>query len=189
LIAGGAVGLVVGFAIGFGSASIGGGTVEWGTIGEWVGGFGATLAVGWAVWAFHREREANERRYAEMVGVLPADWVREEDGYVRAHVSVQNNGPAPVDLLEVSGVFKGRIAFGMAADGEGLQVLLQPGERKGFILDWLYQEGDLVGAEQPEVVVVVTFLDAALKLWRRATGEPPWRIRGAAARNQPGVPP
>jgi hypothetical protein len=174
-LAAGAVGLGVGFALGAGTANIGDGTVQWGTIGEWVGGLGAAGAVLWAVSSFRRERAAIDRRFAELVAILPPDWARVEDGRLRVHVAVLNNGPAPIDHVEVQGELDGIRAFAEELENTDWQTVDQgmrvgPGQRKGYLLSWTAPADGAV--PDPERLTVF-FRDIALNWWSRALDEPP----------------
>jgi hypothetical protein len=150
---------------------IGDGTVAWGTLGEWVGGIGATLAVLWAVWAFRQDREANERRYAELVAVLPPNWMpSNEQGVLQARVIVVNSGDVPIGLVVVSAELNGDRKWvaqlrngthGIAArDGK-------PNNSKSFFLTWDSQ------IEDPHLVrPTVIFRDASMRWWSRSLDEP-----------------
>jgi hypothetical protein len=165
---------VAGFGIGcvVGWAQIGDGNVALGTLGEWIGGLGAMAAVLWAVLAFHREREANERRYAEMVTVREDFTLRNTPEEVRAHVSVLNSGPAPIDQVVVSAELND-VRHWAAWHEHGSHRIGSTWER-GVHLSW-----DDAATEDPRIErPTVVFQDAAQKWWRRTSGAPPERLAG-----------
>jgi hypothetical protein len=165
---------VAGFAVGcvVGWARIGDGNVALGTLGEWIGGLGATLAVGWAVLAFRREREANERRFAEMVTVREDVTRRENPGLVWANVMVQNSGPAPIDRVVVSAELNDIPQWGAYHDQGSHEI--GSGWRRNVRLIWVDASTEDPRIDRPTVV----FLDAAEKWWRRTSGAPPERLAG-----------
>jgi hypothetical protein len=163
-----------GFGIGclVGWAHIGDRSIVWGTAGEWIGGLAAAAALWWAVLAFLHEREANQRRYAEMVAVLPPSWRPSHDQErLLAHVSILNSGPAPIDQVVVSAEVNG--AKRSVARLHHSHHRIGPGTQKGFDLGW-----DPPVLERQPLQPTVIFRDAALNWWSRALDEPPKRLPG-----------
>jgi hypothetical protein len=170
-IATGAAGFGIGCVVGW--VHIGDGTLVWGTAGEWVGGIGATLAVGWAVWAFLQEREANKRRYAELVAVVGRQWrPAGDENEFDAYVEVLNGGPVDIDQVVVYADVNGARAW--AAESGSMGHRLWPRGSKGYMLTW----NPRVTGEQRPILPTVIFQDVTLTWWSRALGEPPERLTG-----------